>query len=329
MFKRFLLCFFGLLIGASTAVFANEHNNDKDNAFNNKQEKSITLEQLNALPKSFTKDFYIWQFLQQNITPNEAKEALGQANWVNNKLFFEYAKKINHDETYAIVQCMQANAKELIHTNDDCIALGLSTYKTLQLSYQEKLSVIEKLKPNYTTQSQVIEVLNAPLPFTKLLSAKSEVFFTVFNKSGHTFRQEYLNYTIPVHILNNLSAHKAFNQSIKLIVTNPNLSNLQQSLLNEFNTQNLTHQSLFLLSLNALQHDKKELSLKYLQQAYHNAYFQIDKDKALFWQYLITEDETFLKTILNSWEINIYSIFAHEYFEESLNSVSTPPTSCS
>jgi soluble lytic murein transglycosylase len=286
-----------------------------------KQERLITLAQLQKMPQSFTKDFYIWQYLQQDISKNEANEALWQANWVNNELFFEYAKKIDHDETYAIVQCMQANAQELVNTYDDCIVLGLTPYKALQLNYQEKLTVIEKLQKSYPIESQTIEVLNAPLPFTKLISAPQEVFFKVFNKSGHAFRENFLNYTIPVHILNRLSTQKEFNQTIKLIITNPNLSNLQQSLLLSFHTQELNHQSLFLLALNALRYDKKELALLYLNQAHLSAYFQIDKDKTLFWQYLISEDEAFLKTVLNSWEVNIYSIFAHEYFNEPLKNV--------
>lgn len=285
------------------------------------KEHHITMPQLQTMPRSFTKDFYIWQYLQQKITPQEAHEALGQANWVNNKLFFEYAKKINHDETYAIVQCMQAKAKELVHTHDDCIVLGLNPYKALQLNYQEKLTVSEKLQKDYPIEGKVIEVLNAPLPFTKLISAPQEVFFKVFNKSGHDFRENFLNYTIPEHILNRLSGQKEFNQTIKLIVTNPNLNNLQQSLLLSFDTNKLNHQSLFLLALNALLHDKKESALLYLKQAHSKAYFQIDKDKTLFWQYLISEDESFLKTILNSWEVNIYSIFAHEYFNQPLQNI--------
>jgi len=32
----------------------------------------IRLKDLEAMPKSYEKDFYIWRFFDQNITPNEA-----------------------------------------------------------------------------------------------------------------------------------------------------------------------------------------------------------------------------------------------------------------
>ena len=73
----------------------------------------VTLEWLKDKPRTYAKDFYIWQFLKQDITPSEAIEALGQANYVNNRLFYAYAKKLKHDETTAVVQCLRAKNSSL------------------------------------------------------------------------------------------------------------------------------------------------------------------------------------------------------------------------
>ncbi len=92
-FSKFLIS----SLFASSLLFANS-----DNPVNNEQK--ITLDWLNTKPRSITKDFYVWQFLQQDITPNEAMTAFGEINRVTNQLLKLYAKKINHDETYAIIQ---------------------------------------------------------------------------------------------------------------------------------------------------------------------------------------------------------------------------------
>ena len=56
----------------------------------------ISLEYLNTKPKSRTKDFMIWQYLNQNITPSQADTAYAQVNSTkNNKIFYRYAKKTN------------------------------------------------------------------------------------------------------------------------------------------------------------------------------------------------------------------------------------------
>ena len=56
----------------------------------------ISLEYLNNKPKSRTKDFMIWQYLNQNITPTQADAAYAQVDSTkNNKIFYRYAKKTN------------------------------------------------------------------------------------------------------------------------------------------------------------------------------------------------------------------------------------------
>ncbi len=48
---------------------------------------TLTLQWLENKPRSITKDFYIWQFLQQESSPHEVALALGEARNVNNTLF--------------------------------------------------------------------------------------------------------------------------------------------------------------------------------------------------------------------------------------------------
>lgn len=272
----------------------------------------INLEWLKDKPRSTTKDFYIWQFLQQDITPYEASYALGEAKNVNFILFTRYAKKINHDETNAIIECMNAQAVDLLATSSDCLSLGLTPSKALSLDYNQKLQAIDMLQETYPDDATVLKVLNAPLPFTKLLATPPATFFKIFNQSPLTFVEGYFNYKIPSSVLDKLSSYPEFNQTISRIVTNDSLKSLQDSLLASFNTTTLTHQSLFFLALNALKYDQNELALHYLQEASKKANSKRAKDKILFWNYKITEQNEVLDELSNSYDINLYSLFAKE-----------------
>ena len=137
----------------------------------------ITLDFIKQHPRSITKDFYIWQYLNQDITPQEAIIALSEINTMNNNLFFRYAKKSGHDETYAVAQCMQASAKDLLEQNDHCIEAGLTYPKALNLNYSELGLVTDKLSANYPLKTEALKVINSRLPFVKLVSVKPDVFF--------------------------------------------------------------------------------------------------------------------------------------------------------
>ncbi|MCK9336659.1 MAG: transglycosylase SLT domain-containing protein [Arcobacteraceae bacterium] len=274
--------------------------------------KEITLDFLQNNPRSQTKDFYIWQYLDQNINSDEAMLALSEAQRVDNKLFFRFAKKFGHDETYAVAQCMQADTKSLIEQNDDCIELGLSYSQALSLSYDELKTIAIKLQENYPIKSKALEILNSNLPFVKLVSTSSEVFFEVFNKTPTNFRYEKLNYRLPQVLIDKIQDKNEFNQTIKLIVTDTKLKNLQNSLIGIDDTK-LNFQSSFYLALNVLLNKRDdELALKYLDNASKKAYFKIDKDMVVFWQYLVTKNDELLQSLASSWDINIYSLYAQE-----------------
>jgi soluble lytic murein transglycosylase len=251
--------------------------------------QDITLQWIEDKPRSTTKDFYIWQFLQQDITPQEAEYALGEAKNVNFILFTRYAKKLHHEETNAIIECINAPAADLITQSSDCLALGLTHSKAISLDYNQKLQAIDILQEKYPNEANMIKVFNAPLPFTRLVATPPKLFFEIFNKAPLPFVEDFFNYRISTSLLDKLSSFEEFNQTISRIVTNESLKNLQEALLATFNTSALNHQSLFFLALNALKYEQNELAVHYLQEASKKAYLKRTKDKILFWHYQITQ----------------------------------------
>jgi soluble lytic murein transglycosylase len=273
---------------------------------------NISKEWLEKQPRSYAKDFYIWRYLNQNITPNEAIWALGEARYVNNKLLYRYAKKLKHKETSRAIKCMRSSAKNLVHKSADCIEAGMSTFKATKLNKKQLSKVIDTVKEKYLLSAKRLSIINSPTPFLELLKSSNKVFYATFNECGGKFRVNNFNHHLPTSFIKQLQTDKKkFEQSIKLIVTKPQLNKIQESLLS-VNAKALSHKGTFFLAINAIRHDKVDIALEYLKQAYKKAYFQFDKDKVLYWQYRLTNDKSYLKTLSNSWDVNLYSLIAME-----------------
>ena len=272
---------------------------------------TITKKWLDTKPRSIAKDFYIWRYLDKNITPDEAIEILGDVKNVNRKILKRYAKKLKHKETSKVIQCMGMKAKKLVKEDAFCIEIGMTTYKATKLSRNELDIIISKTKDLYPLSAKRFKILNSKNPFDTLIKNSPKVFFDTFNQCGGNIRAKYFNHTLQLDTINKLRLNKKFAQTIKLITTNKNLTKLQQSLF-EVNPKNLSHKATFFLAINAIRYDKKDIALRYLKVSYKNAYFQDDKDKVLFWQYKLTNEDKYLQLLSQSWETNIYSLLAFE-----------------
>ncbi len=272
---------------------------------------TITLDWLEDKPRTITKDFYIYQYLQQDISSKEASIALGQAKNVNDKLFIAYAKKFNDPDTLKVAQCLQKPLDQLLDEDIDCIEVGFSVYKATQLEIEQREQLINKLKDSNQVLIDTLKVMNAYLPFTKLIASDKDVFFKLFNGCGSRYREDYLNYTLPQRTLDKLKEDRRFEAMINRIVVNRNLSNIQRSLLG-INPKDYSHQTTFYLALNALMHKKHQLALDYLENAYDKAYYSFDKNKVRFWQYKISKEDKYLDDLLSSTDNNIYSLLIQE-----------------
>ncbi len=316
-----LLCF-SLLLSNEIKQVDNEVNLAvQSNEIQNIQNEVITISWLKEKPKSITKDFYIWQYLKQkNITPSQSLEAISQVKYMNNKIFYEFAKKFNHDETYAVAQCMRAKTKSLINQPVDCIRVGLSIYDATKLSYDDLDSIYERIKPHYPQYAKELKIINSTIPFTKLVSSPKDIFFGVFNNCGSVFRSKYFNYAIPSRSLKRLKNDKRFESSISKIVLNKDLVKLQESIL-KIDDKNYSSQTSFYLAINAIRHNKLELALGYLENSYKKAYSSFDKDKIRFWQYQISKENQYLEDLLNSRSINTYSLLIKEENSKPLENI--------
>ena len=258
-------------------------------------------------PKSLAKDFYISEFLKQGVSDKEAQKLLAQVKNLNPKLFKKFAKHIDKFKRKAY--CQQLQGEQFLGTLHDCVKAGLSLYKatTLPPALLKKIARhIQRTDPLLAKQYFAISAQT----FDALLHLPPKQLISTFNSVGNAFRATHYNYPLPKEILPALLKEKSFPIMIEKIVRG-NFIQLQESL-QDVDAQRLDAESNFLLALNALRFKKKEEALSYLATSLKKAKFTFEKDKALFWTYLLTKEKNILEKLTDSYEINIYSLYASE-----------------
>lgn len=274
---------------------------------------SITLEWLEKQPTSFAKDFYIWRYLDKDITPEQSNEALSQVRYLNNKILYRYIDKSKDIDMIEYKKCMKSSTKDLVNKADYCIEAGLSMYDATKLSKKELTKIIKKAKYEYPEFAKQLEIINSNIPFKKIVNGDKELFFNTFNECGGVYRVANFNHYFPLKFFTKVKDDKRFAQTIKLIVTNLQMRKSQISLL-KLSPEGLDFKSVFHLAINAIRHNKNKLALVYLEDAFSKAYYRMQKDNILFWQYQLTQDKKYLNELANSWDVNIYTLYANDLF---------------
>lgn len=268
----------------------------------------ITIDFLTSKPRSIAKDYYIWRFLDQNISALEAQKSLEQCYRCNYKIFFRYAKKIDDPSIKEIAQCIRMKPDELVRKKEKCVAAGMTPYKFLQLAPNEKRIVLKKLQ-NFPVLYKTYSYLNAKHPAFVLMKEPKR-YLELFFRVGKKYRKEFFNVWLPRRFLKKIAKMPNFHRFIRTTLTE-NLTKSELSLL-KLSPKNLTSNEAFEIALIAIKYNKQELSIPFLFQSMKKAYYQSSKDKAAFWLYKITKNQLYLQNLLNSWDINIYTIYAHE-----------------
>lgn len=280
----------------------------------------VTIDWLDEKPKSYSKDFYIIQFLkQENITIEDAKKAYDMANSSNSIVRSLYNKKfrtIPEEE----MKCYRASIDELLKENSKCIALGLSLKEATKLPKDKLALFIPKLDA-YPTLRDDLKIILSEKPFEELKNSDINKFFRLFFALGSSYRMEKFNEPLSAEFINKIALDKNFYKFIRYTIFDKEYKNLQESLLLVNDNKDLITDALFLLGLNAVNHDKIDIAYNFFYNAYKKAYLKNEKDKALFWIYLITDNKSFLYELSKSWDNNIYALYAKELLEVDIDNI--------
>lgn len=269
----------------------------------------VTLTDISSKPSSREKNFLIWQFLQQDINASQAQEAFYQIDNVNYRFLFDYAKKTDEPEIRYTAECLQKPASALMSIEqEDCLSLALTPMKAETLQSFERELIATRLGDRFGDTAW-LRTMNHNNHFT--LYSDVAASLKLFLISSPLYRQEHFNHSVEDETLAELTSMRGFNQLVYLVATDPKMEKLQTSLANVSGGvyDGQTH---FYLGINALKYKRSENALFHLREAKRLALSPIEKDKNSFWIYRISGDASALDELINSLDINMYSLWAKE-----------------
>jgi soluble lytic murein transglycosylase len=279
----------------------------------------ITLDEIKSKPAGRTKNFMIWQYLKQDIKSYEADIAYSLVSGKIPKITKLYLKKSTNKSLEREIRCR--GKRDLLSIKDDkCFKLALTPYKTLSLDDKEREQLLKRVKNKRV--KNIVKIQAEPYSLKHFIRYDSETILTMFVSTTNRHRRNNLNLNLSESFLNHMfneqsSSWKKFTL-IKKIINDKKLKNLQKSLL-KYDGVGVNSDSNFLLGLNQLRYSNIDKAIKNFDLAIQKAKKQSRVDKNRFWQYLATKNKKYLRYLLLSSDINIYTLYAHDVLGEDFH----------
>jgi soluble lytic murein transglycosylase len=277
------------------------------------QAKTPSFKEIEVMPSSYAKDFYTWQLLQEKSTTK--KEAIKAYLWSkrkNSKLRKAIRKKVGY-----IPQTPSTKTKKKKDPKNYIIYPATAAKKS-----KKSLKKLYKKIQKQGKYSETLHVMSSDDPFKELAYFPTTTQAYIFNHVGLKYLRANFNKVFSQEQLAKLAHEKQFNNSINKIVMNRNLPYLKASLL-MMEENSLSFNSNFLLAINAIELKQKPLAVKFLKMARTKTTFQSLYDKVDFWLYLVTHDEAYLKQLLSSHQVNLYTLRARDILKQPYPKVVT------
>ena len=275
--------------------------------------KSLNLKEIEAMPTSYAKDYYIWRFISEKKTSKE--EAL-QAYKLAKKKSYKLKKAIYNKLGYT-PNSDKKNSKR----DPKNFIIYPSTASKKSLKELKRLYKKIQAQGKY---SDTLKIMSADEPFKVLSQQKASLQCYIFNKVTSKYRKRYFNRAFTPQQLEKLIHEKQFNQTIYKVVTTHSLQKTKESLLFFIKDNNLTFESNFLLAVNAIEFKEPKVALNFLKIARTKTTYQSQFDQVDFWNYLISKDKKYLEQLLKSHDINIYTLEARDILNIPYPKVVTP-----
>jgi len=276
--------------------------------------KSPSFKEIEVMPSSYAKDYYTWRFLQEKTTTK--KEAVTAYLWTkrkNSKLKKAIRKKVGY-----LPKNLSKKVKKKKDPNNYIIYPATAAKKSKK-SLKKLYKKIKKQKK----YSETLHIMSDDKPFETMAYFPAQTQAYIFNNVGNKYRKTYFNKAFSKEQLAKLVKEKQFNSSIHKIVTTHSLQNLKASLV-MIKDNELTFKSNFLLAINAVEFNQIEDATRFLKMARAKTKFQSHYDQVDFWLYLLSNDKKYLQQLLESHQVNLYTLRARDILNKPYPKVVTP-----
>lgn len=276
--------------------------------------KSYSFKEIEVMPHSFAKDYYTWRFISEKKTSKQ--EALKAYKWTKRKSY-KLKKAIRKKLGYTPI----TPKKNVSKKDPKNYIIYPATAAKKSLTQLKKLH--QKIK-NQGKYSDTLEVMASSNPFKKLSLKKASTQCYIFNAVGSKYRKKHFNKAFSPQQLEHLIHEKQFNQSIAKIVTTHALQKTKKSLVFMIDDNKLNFQSNFFLAINALEFNQVKVAQNFLKIARKKTSYQSKFDQVDFWFYLITKEKKYLKQLLKSHDVNLYTLKARDILDKAYPKVESP-----
>jgi len=285
----------------------------------------ITLEEINKYPTSIVKDFYIWQFLkQETTTKEEAEKAFAQISKPTKKLKRAFRER-GGVEQLSVPDCKIYSIDEILKNNSikySCVKDNLTPKRLALLDGSQLAKIIDKFKKR---EDRYVSLMAMAIYYSqnieKTLYANPEIYLDIFLKGSTELRESSkFNKELKLSFLKKLVKYnKKFEKFVANVMAyGEKYKPIKKALLKLKPSQDMTTKTLSYLAFELIKNGQDKKAIPFFQLAKSKGWYQIERDRATFWLYLLTKDNKYLKTLLNSWDINIYTIYAREELKKPI-----------
>ncbi len=248
--------------------------------------------EVHQMPKSIEKDYYIWRLLKQRTTSKaDAIKIIHEAKRISPKLNKAYRKKTGK----------KAPVKK--------------RYKK-PLSAQAKA----RLKKRQLHARHLLKSKDPVAAWSKE-SNKEKLF--IFNNAGRGGRKM-LDHILSKALWHQLCTHPAINSMVTKLKKEP-LPKFKKALLYPPPAKSaLSYKSLNTLAFYALSKGENKLASSYFEYSAAKAWDRESADRGLFWAYMTSKKKRYLKAVVKSYDINLYTLLARDILKLKYPQTITP-----
>lgn len=270
--------------------------------------------ELKYKPSGYAKDLYLLKFMGQDITPNEAYEAYFLTKAPKSEHSSFLLKKTKSKKLSRLFDCMDTNTTKALKKSPECAELSVSYTKLSEQAIKndddaKALSLLIKdAAPEKS--SKIDKIITAKNSESLDLTNALEIYFDTSKNFRMRFLDKDLNAT------EQLYKDSRLKRIIKWALFDKNSSNLPRSI-SKLECKNieggdeLFFEALLKIRFNS---DPTECLIKSIKQSSKES----DKDRALFWLYLYTNDTSYLDKAAKG-GLNFYSMLAKEATDGELS----------
>ncbi|WP_257874203.1 lytic transglycosylase domain-containing protein [Helicobacter sp. 13S00482-2] len=274
----------------------------------------ITLKFLESKPQGVARDFYIWQFISDKKT--SIKDAITAYELVFNKT--PRIQKAMQDKGIATempkdIFCKNLTFEELKTQDSECIAYGLKLSDVPKISALDLEMIIQKISPSYPDLLIQIKALSSKDILSAMFEISAKNFGIIFNGLSYSQKLKIFDNAISVKKLEKLANENSpvFNKTLHNIILDSRFNKFKDALA-KADIKSSDTNTFFLLGINEVLQKREARALVYFARSKNAAVDPFMRDRALFWQYLLSGNKLFLEELSQSEFVDIFSIFANQ-----------------